>query len=196
MIPTLILAAGTSSRMRGADKLLENVGGEPLLARQIKLAATTGGLVFVALPPKAGARHEVVAQSDAVPLIAPDAADGMGATLRNAVELLPPCAAFMVMLADLPDLDAEDMQAMIAAFETQPDKRIWRGATDDGKAGHPIIFSAALRPAFAKLQGDDGAAAIVQANEAQMALVPLSGNHARLDLDTPEDWAAWRAANG
>jgi len=33
MVPILILAAGASTRMRGRDKLLELVAGEPLLAR-------------------------------------------------------------------------------------------------------------------------------------------------------------------
>ena len=38
----LIPAAGGSTRMRGRDKLLEDVGGTPLLARQVRVALSTG----------------------------------------------------------------------------------------------------------------------------------------------------------
>jgi len=42
MIPVLILAAGASSRMRGRDKLMEDVHGQPLLRHQILLASPVG----------------------------------------------------------------------------------------------------------------------------------------------------------
>ena len=46
----LILAAGRSSRMQGRDKLLEPVGGAPLVATLVARARKTGAKVFVALP--------------------------------------------------------------------------------------------------------------------------------------------------
>jgi CTP:molybdopterin cytidylyltransferase MocA len=46
------------------------------------------------------------------------------------------------------------------------------------------------------LQGDDGGRAIMIAHRDQTHLVPLPGDHATRDLDTPEDWAAWRAETG
>ncbi|WP_372805911.1 NTP transferase domain-containing protein, partial [Loktanella salsilacus] len=52
MIPILILAAGTSSRMRGADKLSMMVGGQPLL-RRIAMQAAAVGDTFVALDHRA-----------------------------------------------------------------------------------------------------------------------------------------------
>ncbi|MCV6595140.1 MAG: NTP transferase domain-containing protein, partial [Silicimonas sp.] len=51
MSPLLALpAAGASSRMRGRDKLLEPIGGVPLLRRQALAALTTGCPVLVTLP--------------------------------------------------------------------------------------------------------------------------------------------------
>ena len=47
----LLLAAGSSSRMRGGDKLLEPVAGRPLLTRIAEAALATGLPVHVALPP-------------------------------------------------------------------------------------------------------------------------------------------------
>mgnify|MGYP006184317219 CR=1 FL=1 len=41
---------------------------------------------------------------------------------------------------------------------------------------------------------DEGARSVLVRHRARLRLVPLPGHHATTDLDTPEDWAAWRAA--
>ncbi|MFD1808925.1 NTP transferase domain-containing protein [Gemmobacter lanyuensis] len=46
----LILAAGAASRMRGGDKMLEQVAGVPQLRRIVNAACATGAPVRVALP--------------------------------------------------------------------------------------------------------------------------------------------------
>ena len=43
------------------------------------------------------------------------------------------------------------------------------------------------------LEGDEGARSILAANADLVRLVRLSSNAARVDLDTPEAWAEWRA---
>ncbi len=195
MIPILILAAGQSSRMRGSDKLLEDVGGVSLLRKQVQMALPLGGPVFVALPPSAEARQASLDGLDAVALIIDAAAEGMSATLREAVAQLPDCPAFMVVLGDLVAMGTPHLRAVHAAYQSQPDHLIWRGATADGKPGHPIIFDSSLRPQFALLEGDHGGETLVNPLREQTLLVPLPDQVARRDLDTPEDWMEWRAAN-
>ena len=57
-IPILLLAAGASNRMRGRDKLMEEVDGQPLVARMARMArAATDGAVLVTLPPQPHPRH-------------------------------------------------------------------------------------------------------------------------------------------
>ena len=194
MIPILILAAGSSSRMQGRDKLLEDVDGVPLLRRQVVIAAATGQPVFVALPPDANARRDAIAGTDANILTVADAAEGMSATMRAAVAALPQAPAFMITLGDLIALETADFNAVLDARTAQPDHLIWRGATEDGKPGHPILFDASLRGDFAKLSGDHGGEAIVTPRTDKTYLVALPGNRARFDLDTPAAWAAWRAS--
>ena len=130
------------------------------------------------------------------PLALPDAAEGMSGTLRAGVAALPDCARFMVLLADMPDLTAADLTSILAAPATAPEALIWRGATASGKPGHPILFSASLRRRFAALTGDNGGEVVTAPLRAQTQLVALPGTHARLDLDTPEAWAAFRASTG
>lgn len=192
MIPILILAAGQSSRMRGRDKLLEDVQGQPLLCRQVKLALAMQQPVFIAMQEGADQRKAAIADLPVTVLTVPDAAEGMSGTLRGAVAQLPHAPAFMMFLGDLVALELSDLRAVAAARTANPDYLIWRGATEDGKPGHPIIFDAALWPEFTHLRGDTGGEAIIKSHKDQTYLVNLPGQRARFDLDTPQDWEAWR----
>ena len=193
MIPILILAAGTSSRMRGSDKMLEDVYGVPLLRRKAKIALATKQPVFVALAPDSPARLVAIAGLDVTPLIVPDAVEGLSGTLRGAIPHLPQSGAFMIVLGDLVALTTADQLAVLAARAEHPGNLIWRGATRGGKAGHPILIDDSLRPEFAKLRGDEGGQAILRPLRDKTHLVAFGDDRARLDLDTPEDWAAWRS---
>ena len=191
-LPVILLAAGASSRMRGRDKLMEDVDGQPLLRRQTRVAQSVGP-VMVALPPAPHPRYTALTGLDITPLPIPDAAEGMGASLRRAFTDLPPdTAAAMVMLADMPDLEPSDLARLAASVDLSSETLVWRAATEDGRPGHPIIFAAALFDQLKRLSGDDGGRAVVHGAGARVQLVPLPGQRARLDLDTPEDWAAWR----
>ncbi|MBS1302894.1 nucleotidyltransferase family protein [Loktanella sp. SALINAS62] len=194
MIPIVILAAGTSSRMRGVDKLTQLIDGQPLL-RRVAARACPVGTVFVALHPDASARASVLDGLPVTPLMIADAAEGLSSTMRGAVAALPVCPAFMLVLADLPDLTTADLAAVMAARDTDPDALIWRGATPDGKPGHPILFDASLRQRFADLSGDTGGDSIVKPLRDRTHLVRFTDGRARLDLDTPEAWDAWRATH-
>lgn len=189
--PILILAAGQSSRMRGADKLAERIDGTPQLTRITTAACLVSPRVYVALTTT---RQALIAHLPATPLILPGSAEGMGGTLRDGVAALPACETFMVVLADIPDLSAADLRAVMQGPAQSPESLIWRGATPDGQPGHPILFHASLRPQFAQLIGDSGGEAIVKPLRTRTWTTPLP--HARTDLDTPEDWALWRSRNG
>jgi len=194
LTPILILAAGASARMGGVDKLTTPVGGVPLLRDRAAAALATGEPVHIALPGLDHPRARVVADLPVTLNTVEDAAHGLAHTLRTAVAALPPCQRFLVLLADLPEITTDDLRAVLAAPARAPRARIWRGATTTGKPGHPVLFAASLRPAFVTLTGDTGAEAIIRAHQA--VLVPLPGQHARRDLDTPADWAAYRAETG
>ncbi|MGZ2257756.1 nucleotidyltransferase family protein [Roseobacter sp. A03A-229] len=197
-LPVIVLAAGQSRRMRGADKLLEEIDGVPLLRRQAELACSvTSAPVLVALPPAPHPRYQCLDALAVNRVPVPDAKEGMNASLRTAFAALPPDApAAMLLLADLPELTRDDLNDVLQAIDLKSDIQIWRGATEAGKPGHPIVFAATLFPAFAKLSGDGGGRDVVSQAGEHVKLIPLPGQRARRDLDTPEDWAAWRAERG
>lgn len=193
-IPAIVLAAGQSSRMRGVDKLLQDVDGEPLIRRQCRIARQVCDGVYVALPPAPHDRYSAILGLDVTPVPVPDAAEGMGASLRRAFATLPDTAeAVLLLLGDLPDLTADDLNTVKQAVDLNSENLIWRGTTSDGRAGHPIVFAKPLFAQFAKLTGDNGGQSIVKSAGQRVARIALTGNRARNDLDTPEDWANWRA---
>ncbi len=190
-IPVILLAAGQSSRMGGTDKLMQDVDGIPLLRRSAR-AALAVGPVFVAVPPAPHARYGAVKGLDVHAVEIPDADEGMNASLRGAMAAIPTEAkAVMVLLADLPELTGNDLEAVAACVTAHPDKLIWRGATENGKPGHPVIFDHKLFSLLSQLKGDEGAQSVVRANSNRVHLHRLPGRNALLDLDTPEDWDEW-----
>jgi CTP:molybdopterin cytidylyltransferase MocA len=189
----LILAAGSASRMRGADKLLEDIDGEPLLARSARVALATGCRVTVTLPPDRPGRLVAIQGLAVTPVIVPDAAQGMAASLIAGLRALPAAAPVLMVLADLPDLTTKDLQACLAVWAKDP-RAIPRGAAADGTPGHPVGFPPDLRAELLALTGDTGARAVLARHADRLHLVRLPGTHATTDLDTPEEWATWRAS--
>ncbi|WP_110813083.1 nucleotidyltransferase family protein [Pseudoroseicyclus aestuarii] len=195
-VPLLLLAAGRSSRMRGRDKLAEVVEGEPLLRRIARHCIEAGAEVHVALPDADHPRRRLLEGLSVTPLFLPASAEGMGGTLRAGVAALPPAAQIAVLPADLPELLPDDIRYVLQAPAIAPQALIWRGTSQDGRPGHPVLFDASLRPQFQELRGDEGAAAIVRAQHDRLYLLPLPEERAIRDLDTPEAWAQWRQTSG
>lgn len=195
-VTILIPAAGFARRMRGADKLLEPVAGEAMLHRQARLALATGAPVLVTLPPDAGARAQALGELAVTRVVVADPGEGMAASMRAGVAAVAPGAAgLMILLADLPELEADDLRGMIAAFAAAPDG-ILRATSATGAPGHPVIFPADLLAELAQVAGDTGARDVIGRHRDRLRDHALPGERAITDLDTPEAWAAWRARTG
>jgi molybdenum cofactor cytidylyltransferase len=182
----LIPAAGSATRMRGGDKLLELAHGQPMLRHQASLALQITPDVLITLRDPDPARAASLSGLAVTLIPVPDAASGMSASLRCVAHIT---TALMILPGDMPDLTLTDLQTVVAAHHADPDT-ILRGASDKGEPGHPVILPAQLIPELAQLQGDEGARSLLKRHKPR--LIPLPGQHAITDLDTPEAWADWR----
>ena len=190
----LVLAAGASSRMRGGDKLLEEVAGHPLLRVMLERAVgVAGGPVLCTLPSPDHPRAACLDGLAVHAVFVTDSAEGMGASIRAGLAAVPKgCGAVMVLPADMPEVTADDIGLMLSEHAAHPNALL-RAADSDGMAGHPVVFPADLFPALQAIDGDRGARDVLKANADRIRQVPLPDRHATTDLDTPEDWAEWRA---
>ena len=73
---------------------------------------------------------------------------------------------------------------------------IWRGGTTDGTPGHPALFPRDLWDDLQAVTGDEGGRSVLKRHADRVRTVPLPGRMAVLDLDTPEDWAAYLGRPG
>ncbi|MDK2774484.1 MAG: NTP transferase domain-containing protein, partial [Tabrizicola sp.] len=88
VVHILILAAGASSRMRGADKLLQSLDGKPILRRVAETALATGAPVSVALPVGAKARRFALSGLGVKVVEVADATLGMSRSLVRGVAVI------------------------------------------------------------------------------------------------------------
>lgn len=177
--------------MRGEDKLLQTVRGDPLIARQARIALATGCPVIVTLPPVRPGRSAALAGVAARQVIVTEAAEGIAASIRAGVAAAGN-GSVLLLLADLPDITTRDLHRLIERHRSAPDL-ILRATAADGTPGHPVLFPARYLPQLARLQGDTGARDMLARHARQTEFIALPARHAVTDLDTPEDWAAWRA---
>ncbi|WP_415010885.1 NTP transferase domain-containing protein [Amaricoccus sp.] len=195
-VAALVLAAGAGRRMRGADKLLEPVAGEPVLARVARAARQSqADETVVVLPPGATGRRDAVAGLGVEVVEAPDCAEGMAASLRAGLAAVQARAdAVVVLLADMPEVGPRAIDRLIAAFDPEEGRELCRAVSADGTPGHPVLFGRRFFETLAALTGDRGAREVIRDAAEFVTEVATEGQGAVVDLDTPEDWAAWRAA--
>jgi CTP:molybdopterin cytidylyltransferase MocA len=98
----------------------------------------------------------------------------------------------MILPADMPEITSADIATLCTAWEDAPKDGLLRATSQDGKPGHPVIFPRRCFGDLKALSGDQGARSVLAGENPH--LVALPGRHALTDLDTPDDWRDWRAA--
>lgn len=186
-LPTgILLAAGFGRRFDPAgtrNKLLEVLpDGRTVAWRSARtLAAALPDSVAVVRPGNPELAEELRRGGCRV-VEAPDADAGMGVALRAGVAACPDARGWVVALADMPWLPMELVRA-VALTITAPDTIAapWR----DGQRGHPVGFGAAWREELLKLDGDEGARALLKEQPVTRILTDDDG--AFRDIDTLAD---------
>jgi molybdenum cofactor cytidylyltransferase len=192
----LLLAAGRGRRFAAAsgpsspDKLLAPVHGRPVAAAALgALAAGCDALIAVVRADAAGALREALAGARLV--VCAEADLGMGHSLAAGARAAREdgADAVLVLPADMPWLGAATVRAIAAAARRgDPASRAARIVVPvlaDGRAGHPVAFGAAHLPALARLAGDRGARALLDAHPVERIAVDDPG--ILRDVDTPSD---------
>lgn len=197
-IGAVLLAAGGSTRMRGADKLLETVGSQTLLGHVAGEIAGAGIDQTVAvIRPGDTDRRKALAASGAKIVENPRAPEGMATSLGAGISALDQGVdAALIVLGDMPEIRAVDLDRLIAAFDPGEGRAIVRAVSPEGRPGHPVLFGKRFFEGLRALEGDRGARKIVAEHPEFVVDVVLPGARATVDLDTPEAWAEWRARQG
>jgi molybdenum cofactor cytidylyltransferase len=186
-IAAVVLAAGRSTRMGAMNKLIAEIGGKPLvrIAAEQALASHAKPVVVVT-----GHQREKVEAAlkdlDVRFVHNPDYAEGLGTSLRTGITAVPPeVDGAVICLGDMPQVDASLIDKLIDAFDPE------RGAlvvmpTIDGRRGNPVVWARRFFPDLMAIGGDVGARHLIGNVAEAVAEVPVDGEAALIDVDTPD----------
>ena len=186
-VAAVVLAAGRSTRMGGPNKLLEEVGGKPLVRIAVEQAlASRAGPVVVVTGHQRKEVEAAIAGLDVKTVHNPDYAQGLATSLKTGIAALPAgIDGAIICLADMPRVNATLIDKLIAAFDPE------KGAlvvvpTVAGKRGNPVLWSRRFFPDLMAVEGDVGARHLIAQYAEALTEVPVDGDGAFIDVDTPE----------
>jgi molybdenum cofactor cytidylyltransferase len=197
MITVVVLAAGTSSRLRGRrPKQLLELEDRPLVQHVVDAAAAADLDEIVVVT---GHEAEDVETAIALPPNArairnPSFAEGMAGSLRAGLAAADPTSeAAVILLADQPGVSAGTVRAVVAAFRRSGSPIVLARYRDG--SGHPVLLGRGVWPLLEGLQGDVGARELIASNPDLVTRVDVD-EPSPPDVDTWEDYEGVRDGPG
>jgi len=201
-IGAVLLAAGAGARLGGRPKALLELGGVPLIMRQL-IALSGAGVdeVVVVLGHHADAIEPAIGQLPITIVRNPAPDDGQVSSVRIGLRALSPrLDALLVALADQPLINEQDITALIGAFKKRGDAAMVvprvHGEGGATLPGNPVIFDAALRDEWLAGSADLACRNWRQANPERVRFFDTDNRRYRIDIDTPEDLQHFAATTG
>jgi len=183
----VVLAAGSSTRMRGANKLIADLDGAPVVAHAVDAAlASRCAEVVVVTGHQAARVRAALAGRDVRFAHNRRHASGLASSLATGLRgLARGIDGALICLGDMPWVRPGDLDALIAAFA--------RGAQPicvpvrAGRRGNPVLWPARHFPALRALSGDVGARGLLRRHAREVVRVPVRSAGVTRDVDTPAD---------
>lgn len=201
-VGAVLLAAGAGSRMGTRPKALLELGGVPLVMRQL-IALSGAGVdeVAVVLGHHASQIEEAISHFPITVVRNPDPDAGQASSVRVGLQALSPkLDAVMVALADQPMIDAQDVTTVISAFRRRGEKSmvVPRVCLPDGSQvpANPVMFDAALRDRWLAGGADMTCRNWRDKHPETVFWLETDNQHFSVDIDTPEDLARFTAQTG
>jgi molybdenum cofactor cytidylyltransferase len=192
-VAAVILAAGRSTRMGGPNKLLAELDGKKLvrIAAEQALASKASEVVVVT-----GHQAELVEKALAglnVRFVRnPEFAGGLASSVKAGIAAVPDNAdGAVICLGDMPLISAGLIDRLVEAFA--PDRgNLIVVPVADGRRGNPVLWSRRFFKELMTLDGDIRARHLIAKHAEAVAEVPVEGQSAFLDIDTPQALEAAR----
>lgn len=193
-VAAIVLAAGRGTRMGGPNKLLEDVGGRPVVRRVVEAAlASRASPVLVVTGHERARVERILAGLPVMFVHNRDFAEGLSTSVRAGIAAVPGGAgAALVMLGDMPLVGPQILDALLDAFDPDAGRLIVLPVAD-GRRGNPVLWDRRFFDALTKLEGDVGARHLIAAHAEAVVEIEVEGPGAFLDVDTPEALSRARA---
>lgn len=151
----VVLAAGTSSRFGGENKLLADVDGQSMVRRSVEtLLEADIDRVVVVVGHEAERVRDALADLDVRFVENPAYNSGQASSVAAGVRALGDVDAAVFALGDMPYVAPESVDALVAAHESGAGSALAAGF--DGVRGNPVLFDSRHFAALASTGGDTG----------------------------------------
>lgn len=189
-VGAIVLAAGASRRM-GTNKLLLGIEGEPMVRRTVRRAIDAGCSPVIVVTGHERARVEAALVGlDVVFVPSPDPTGPTSASLHAGLGAMSAnCEAAVVMLADMVQVSASMVRALMAAAAASPAPLVVSQYGDVNAP--PLLFRRSLWPELLAWTGDGCGKHVVNAHRAEAVMLEWP-EAALQDVDTPADYEAVR----
>jgi molybdenum cofactor cytidylyltransferase len=186
-IAAIILAAGSSTRMRGKQKML-------LPWKDSTIIETTLQRIKAASPYEvwlitSQITHEELEGATENVCLNPDAVQGMTTSIKSGVkEASDEADAFMICLGDMPLIQTETYAKLMKAFADTEDPDAIIQPLFQGRPGQPVIFSRAYRESILSHKEPEGCREIVKGNKSHVIRIEVNDPGVIQDIDDPETY--------
>jgi molybdenum cofactor cytidylyltransferase len=190
-ISALILAAGRSTRMGGPNKLLAELRGKPLVRIVTEQVLASKASDVTVVTGHQAKEVELALQGLKVRFVHnPEFASGLASSVKAGIAAVPEQAdGAVVCLGDMPLIEAHLVDRLIEAFA--PDRGMLIAVpVSDNRRGNPVLWSRRFFGELMSLDGDIGARHLIAKHADAVAEVPVDGQGAFVDIDTPQALAA------
>jgi len=186
VVGAVVLAAGSSQRMGGENKLLSLLGGRPLIAHVVDALLASAARPIVVVTGHQAADVRAALAGRAVEFAHnPDFASGLASSLRVGIGAVGAAVdGALICLGDMPLVTRDHIDALVRAFEAAGDHSIYV-PTHERKRGHPILWARRHFAEMAALTGDVGARGLLDRYAAEICYVEVGDPGISIDVDTP-----------
>ena len=186
----IVLAAGSSSRMEGANKLLLPWQKQCVLQVAVERICEVGLSEVIVVTGHQRTEVEEALSRYPVRLVHnPDFAEGMASSIRVGVEAAVGEQGYLFTLGDMPQITGKTMLKVAEALKSRETIAV---PVCNGRRGHPVAIGSAYREGLLALTGDQGARPVLAKNAVSVVEVPVEDEGIFVDVDTPESYRAAR----
>jgi molybdenum cofactor cytidylyltransferase len=174
--------------MGDCNKLLEPIAGKSMIARVAETALRSGAAPVIVVTGFEAPRIEAEMTGLDV-VVARNAAfdEGLSSSLKAGLSALPAdCDGALILLGDMPAIDAAVLGALTAAFTGRDAICV---PVHQGRRGNPALWGRSYFAEMTQLTGDFGAKTLMTRHADRVTEVEVGSGSIFADIDTPADLA-------